>query len=199
MEKEIVRFSKDNFKKTVARATDSIKKGGVIVCPTDTVYGLLCDATNKKAVEKIFEIKKRDRSKKFPIFVKDIGQAKEIAFLNEKQERILRESWPGRITFVLKGKEGKLSFLFSVDNTIALRIPKHNLVNKILEKTGKPLAQTSANISGEPAPTKIREVINHFKDEENQPDLIINAGNLPENKPSTIIDLTEDKIKTLRP
>jgi L-threonylcarbamoyladenylate synthase len=195
----IIKFSKYNFKKTATQAIDSINKGGVVVCPTDTVYGLLCDATNKKAVERVFKIKKSDRSKKFPIFIKDIETAKEVAFINEKQERILRENWPGKITFVLNGKDKRISFLFAADHTIALRIPRHKLVNKILEKAGKPLVQTSANISGESAPTKIREVINYFKDEENQPVLIINAGNLPENKPSTIIDLTKNKTKILRP
>jgi len=195
----IIKFSKYNFKKTATQAIDSINKGGVVVCPTDTVYGLLCDATDQKAVEKIFEIKKREKSKKFPIFVKNIEAAKEIAFLSEKQERILRENWPGKVTFVLDGKDKEISFLFAADQTIALRIPRHKLVNKILEKVGKPLVETSANISGEPAPTKIREVINCFEDKENQPDLIINAGNLPENKPSTIIDLTKNKTKILRP
>lgn len=196
---KIVKLSKDNFKKTVAQAVDSINKGEIIVCPTDTVYGLLCDATSQKAVEKVFKIKKRDKSKKFPIFVKDIEVAKKAAFVNEKQERILKTQWPGRITFVLEGKEKGINFLFSADQTIALRIPSHRLVNKILEKVGRPLVGTSANISERPAPTKIREVINSFEDEENQPDLIINDGNLPENKPSTIVDLTKNKTKILRP
>lgn len=195
----ITKLSKDNFRKTAKQAIDSINKGEVIVCPTDTVYGLLCDAANKEAVERVFKIKKRDESKKFPIFLKDIEAVKEIAFLDEKQERILKNQWPGKVTFILNGKDKRISFLFASDQTIALRIPRHRLVNKILEKIGRPLVGTSANISGKPAPTKIREVIDSFEDEENQPDLIINDGNLPENSPSKIIDITKNKIKILRP
>ncbi len=196
---KIIKISKDNFRKTARQAIDSINKGEVIVCPTDTVYGLLCDATNKEAVERAFEIKKRDKSKKFPIFIKNIEAVKEIAFLDEKQERILGNQWPGKVTFILNGKDKRISFLFAADQTIALRIPRYRLVNKILEKVSRPLVGTSANVSGKPAPTKIREVINCFEDEKSQPDLIINAGNLPENRPSKIIDITKDKTKILRP
>ncbi|PIR72140.1 MAG: threonylcarbamoyl-AMP synthase [Candidatus Nealsonbacteria bacterium CG10_big_fil_rev_8_21_14_0_10_36_24] len=184
-----------------------IKKGGVVVCPTDTVYGLITDATNKKAVEKIFKIKKRDKKKAIPIFVKDIKTAKNLAFINEKQEKFLRENWPGKITVILKRKVkcGLPEILFSKKKTIGLRIPNYKLIKKLLQKTNKPLTGTSANISRKPPSTKIKEVLKQFSaqggpvsDGKDQPDLIIDVGNLKKSRPSRVIDLTKNKQKILR-
>src|SRR3989344_7445115 len=99
-------------KNVLNKAVKIIKNGGVVVCPTDTVYGFLADATNKKAVEKIYKIKKRPKSKFLPIFVKDLKTAKEIAEINKDQVKILTlrlrsgqgKFWPGKYTFILKRK-----------------------------------------------------------------------------------------------
>jgi L-threonylcarbamoyladenylate synthase len=188
---------KINSKKAIKLALEAIKTGGIVVCPTDTVYGFLADAANKKAVEKIYKIKNRPESKFLPIFVKDIKMTKKLAFINEEQEKILNKKWPGKYTFILNRKKGVE--LYGIDeDTIALRLPKYKFLNDLLKKINKPLVQTSVNISGQPPLTKIKEIIEIFKNKENRPDLIINAGNLPKSKPSTIIDLTKNKIKTLR-
>ena len=177
-----------------------LKKGKVIVCPTDTVYGLIADATNKKAVEKVFKIKKRPKNKPLPIFVKDIKMAKKLAKINEEQEKFLKKVWPGKVTVVLKAKSSiKKLKIFGVDKrTIALRVPNHKLILNLLRKMNKPLTGTSANISGQPASTKIKEILKQFKNQKPQPDLIIDAGNLPKSKPSIIVDLTTLPIKILR-
>ncbi len=196
---EIIKLSK----KIIKEAVKVINNGGVIVFPTDTVYGLICDATNKKAVEKIFKIKKREKDKVLPIFINSIKKARKVAEINKKQEEILKKYWPGKYTFVLKSKiqnpKSELSKLvIGKDNTIGIRIPNYKELNDLLKKIDKPLAQTSANISSFEATTKIEEVINYFKDKKNKPDLIIGTGNLPERRPSVIIDLTKEKIKILR-
>ena len=174
-----------------------LNNGGIVICPTDTVYGLVCDAENKKAVEKIYKIKKRPRSKPLPIFVEDIKMSKELAEIDKEQEKILNKKWPGKYTFILNRK--KELKLHGIDkNTIAVRIPKYKFLNDILKKISKPLVQTSVNISGQPSLNNIKEIIKVFCNQKNQPDLIVNAGNLPKNKPSVIIDLTKDNIKILR-
>ena len=187
--------------KNIKEIVTALKKGAVLVCPTDTVYGLVCDATNKKAVEKIYKIKKRPKSKSLPVFVKDIKMAKKYAAISKVQEGIIKERWPGAFTFVLKAKKG-LSPLVYKNNTIALRQPNYKMIIEIIKLLRKPLAQTSANISNYSATTKIKEVIKYFKDKKIQPDMIpdmiINVGDLPKNKPSVIIDLTKDNIKILR-
>ena len=173
-------------KKTLNEAADILSNGGVVICPTDTVYGFLADVSNKKAVDKIFKLKKRPRSKPLPVFVKDIKMAKSVAFIDQKQEEIIKKFWPGKTTFVLKKKN---------KGTIALRFPKHKFLNDLLKKINKPLAQTSVNISGQPALNNIKEIINQFGD---KVDLIIDVSNLPKRKPSSIIDLTKNKIILLR-
>ena len=171
---------------------ESLKKGGIIICPTDTVYGLICDALNKKAVEKIFEIKKRDRSKPLGIFVKDIKIAKKLAFINKNQESFLRDN---KVTVILRAKKENLSKLVYKDGTIGIRIPDYELLSLILEKFGKPIAQTSANISGKFATTKINDILEQFAMEDV---IIIDNGDLAESKPSQVIDLTKNNIKILR-
>ena len=173
-----------------------LKKGKVIICPTDTVYGLVCDATNEKAVKRLFKIKKREPGKFLPIFVRDIRAAKKYAIINKGQEAILRKVWPGKTTVVLKRKN---SVLYGVDKkTIALRAPDCKVVNYLLLSINRPLTGTSANISGLYPSCKINEVINQFKNQKFGPDGIIDAGNLKESRPSKIIDLTDKSIKVLR-
>lgn len=179
----------------VKRIITALKNGAVLVLPTDTVYGLVCDAGNITAVEKIFQIKKRDKQKPLPIFVKDIDQAKELAFIDYKQESFLKENWPGAVTVILKTKQ-KISNLLSKDGTIGLRMPNCSLLNEILNKFNGPLAQTSANISGEQVITKIEDILEKFSD---QDIFMIDAGDLPDKKPSKIINLTGGVKKTLRP
>ena len=183
---------------TINKIVKEIKKGKVIVCPTDTVYGLIADATNKKAVDRLFKIKKRPRMKPIPIFVKDLKQAKELAEIDKNQEKFLKKVWPGKITVVLKRKKIKTKLYGLNKDTIALRIPKFKLIIEIIKKTSRPLAETSVNISNQPPITKIEKIIKHFKNRELQPDLIIDAGNLKPAKPSTIIDLTGSEPKILR-
>ena len=185
--------------KNVKEAVEILKKGGVIIAPTDTVYGLICDATNKKAVEKIFKIKKRSKSKPLPIFVKDIKMAKNLTELSFEQEKFLKKVWPGKTTVVLKRKKSKIKLYGVAKDTIALRVPKHKVISYLLSAIGRPLAQTSANISGQPASSNIKEVLRQFGSQKIKLDLIIDDGNLPKSKPSKIIDLTVWPPKILRP
>jgi L-threonylcarbamoyladenylate synthase len=180
--------------KPIDKAVNAIKNGGVIVFPTDTVYGFLALSENKKAVEKIFKIKKRLKSKPLAVFVKDIKMAKELAEIDGEQEKVLKKYWPGKYTFILKRK--KSVKLFGIDkSTIALRLPKYKPLNDLLKKINKPLVQTSVNISGQPALTKISDIINQF----NKYDiLVVDGGNLKKSKPSKVIDLTKKEIKVLR-
>ncbi len=203
---EIIKPSEESLKKTI----EIIQRGGVIVCPTDTVYGFLADAANKKAVEKIFKIKKRPRQKPLPVFVRDFKMAKKLARIDEKQEKILKKYWPGKYTFILKRRPG--TKLFGINRkTIALRIPKYKFLDDLLRKINKPLVQTSVNISGKPASTKIGEVLKQFKLNKvvrKTSDrlfygqlliaLVIDAGDLPKRKPSVIIDLTLKHLTRLR-
>lgn len=186
-----------NFKKIIEIAVKSIKEGRVLACPTDTVYGLICDATNKKAVEKLFQIKRRLKRKPIPIFVKNIRQVKKLARTGKRQEIFLKSIWPGKVTVILK-RRGKTKIYGIIKKTIGLRIPNYKLVNILLKKLDIPLTGTSANISGKPPSGNIKEILKQFKGKKYQPDLIIDAGNLSKCKPSTVLDLTNRSPKILR-
>lgn len=179
---------------------DLLKQGKVIVCPSDTVYGLICDARNEKAVKRLFEIKERPREKAIAIFIKDIKAAKKLAQIDKKQEAFLEKVWPGKTTIILKKREdcNLPKILFAGTKVIGLRISDCKFLIDLLEKLNFPLAETSANISSQPASTKIKEVLAQFQGKKNQPDLVLDFGNLPASLPSTVIDLTTKKIKILR-
>lgn len=192
-------------KNAIPKIQQSLQKGEVIIFPTDTVYGLICDATNKKAIDKLFEIKKRPFKKPIGIFVKEIEMAKRFAKIDERQEKFLRKLGKklAKITFIFKKKNyetrtGNLSGLVGAGETIGIRIPDYKLIKDLFEKIDFPLAQTSANISGQPATTKIKEVLEQFEAEGSRPDLLLDAGNLPEAKPSTVVDLTAQEPRILR-
>ena len=186
------------IKLNLKKAVRAIKEGKILVCPTDTVYGLLCDATNQRAVNRLFKIKKRSRKKPIPIFVKDIKTAKELAKINSEQEKFLREVWPGKTTVILKPKRKFPKGIGQPKKEIGLRIPNHNWLLSLAKQLNRHLAETSANISGQPPSTKIKEVLRQFKGQKYQPDLVIDAGNLKKSRPSKVIDLTVLPPKVLR-
>jgi len=182
----------------VSYLAGEIKKGKIIVSPTDTVYGLICDAGNKRAVGRIFKIKKRSLQKPLSVFVKDFKTARKIAVINNEQEKILKAVWPGKLIAVLKARKKFSQGIVCEFGKIGLRIPNYKLLNGILSEFEKPLAQTSANISGEPASNKMKGILHQFQNKKNQPDLVIDAGNLKKSKPSKVIDLTGNTPKVLR-
>jgi len=189
---EIIKVFPRNFKKIVEISAKLIKEGKILVCPTDTVYGLITDARNERAIKRLFKIKKRPKRKPIPIFVKDLKMAKEFVYIDGKQEKFLRKIWPGKVTVVLKRKNSLPKTLFGNKKTIGLRIPNYRLVNNLFEKLDFLLTGTSANISGKPPSGKIEEVLNQFKDKRQQPDFIFDFGNLKPSLPSTVIDLTKE-------
>lgn len=183
--------------KPITAVIQALKKGQVLACPTDTVYGLLADATNKKAVAKVFLIKGREKGKSLPVFVSSIAMAKKFARVSSSQEKYMRKAWPGKVTAVLKSR-GVLPKETGTQESIGLRIPKHELVQLILQKVKVPLTGTSANLSGEPPLSDSKEVFRQFQNRKYQPDILIDAGKLPFSKPSKVIDITGQKKKVLR-
>jgi L-threonylcarbamoyladenylate synthase len=196
---EILDFKKNNIKKAVKTAVLALKSGKVIISPTDTVYGLVALASDKNAVEKIFKIKKRPKSKPLLIFAKDIAHVKKIVKISKNEQGLLEKVWPGRVTVILNRKKTKEKIYGINKNTLGLRIPKYSFLNEVLRIINKPLVQTSANISGKPVSNDINKIIKQFKKNRFQPDLMINAGNLKKSLSSSILDITSKEIKILRP
>ena len=192
-----LKISSKNLKEIIGKTIEVIMKGGVVVCPTDTVYGLIVDARNEIAVKRVFKIKKRSFEKTLPVFVKNLEMAKSLANINKKQEKILKKFWPGKLTTILKAKSIELpQGILSKDKKIGLRIPNYKFLNLLLKEIDCPLTSTSANISGKPASVDIKEILRQFASEKIQPSLILDAGKLKSSLPSTVVDLTN--FKTLR-
>lgn len=190
----------DSFSHELAskEAALTLLKDGVIVYPTDTLYALGANALNLVAIEKIFRIKKRPPQKPIPIIVSSIEMARALAFLDRDKERILEELWPGPYTFVFWKKSLVPKELTAGAKTVAMRLPASPFCQSVLADFEGPVTTTSANISGETPFATAKEIAERFAKEKYRPDLVIDAGFLPEQNPSTIIDLTGEVPKILR-
>src|SRR3989338_1013832 len=188
-----------DYSETINEAVVVLEMGGVIICPTDTLYGIGCNALDEKAVRKIFEIKERPLAKPLPMIVRNIKWAKELAYVGRKNEKTLEKIWPGRVTVILSKKAIVPHILTSNQKTVGIRIPDHPLTEQLLKLFGYPIALTSANISGQEPANDIFEIIKVFSSRlTRQPALVLDLGTLPKSEPSTILDLTTDKPKILR-
>jgi len=182
--------NKNNLNEALKTATKILKNGGVIIYPTDTLYGIGVNALNENAIEKIFKIKKRDKNKPISIIVKDIKSAKKIACIDSKVERILNKVWPGPITIILRKKEILPYVLTAENETVAIRIPDNKFISALMKNIDFPITTTSANISRENNLFEAEKIINKFSKNDVKPDLFINSGDVKNPTPSTIIDLT---------
>ncbi|KYC44988.1 MAG: Threonylcarbamoyl-AMP synthase [Candidatus Methanofastidiosum methylothiophilum] len=175
----------------IYKAVEIIQKGGVVVYPTDTCYGIGCDATNPDAVEKIFEIKGREKDKPLPLIASSIEMIEKYVFLDERAI-ILYNAFPG-ISVSLR-KKGNLVPDSVNKEKLAFRIPSNKISRKLSELSNKPIISTSANKSGDPSPYSIGQVKSSLKDFLDKIDFFIDGGILEANPPSTIVDLVEGKI-----
>ena len=187
-----------SFEIASKEAALTLLKDGAVVYPTDTIYGLGVNALDEFAVGRLFKIKKRPAERAVPIMVSSLTMARALAFIDQRQERILNELWPGPFTFVLWKKKIVSGRLTGGKETVALRIPAHPFCQSMLRDFEGPVTTTSANVSDELPLTSAESIAERFQKEEFRPDLIINAGMLPESYPSTIIDLTHEPPKILR-
>ena len=178
-----------------------LQAGKVIAYPTETVYGLGCDAFNGLANKKIFKIKGRVSDKALPVLVSSVSMLKKYFKINNLAKQLINKYWPGPLTLVLDFNEnGKKKFqsINKKNYSGAVRISSSVIATKIIKKLGSPLVSTSANPSGEPAALDTQTISRYFKNKKNKPDIIIEGGNLKESKGSTIVDARNGEIKILR-
>ncbi len=173
------------------KAVKIIKKGGVIVYPTDTCYGIGCDATNPLAIEKIFKIKGREKDKPLPVIASSIEMIEKYVFLEERAIKLFK-AFPG-ISVALKKKGNAIPDIVNKEK-LAFRIPSNEISKKLSELSDKPIISTSANRSGDPSPYSIEEVKSSLKKFLEEIDLFIDGGDLDKNPPSTIVDLVDGTI-----
>lgn len=183
-------------------AISTLKSGGVIVYPTETSYGIGCDATNADVVAKVFEVKQRKEGKGAGMLLPN-GQTPDQYGLDfpEPMKELAKKHWPGPLTIVcqLRGETPLSSSSFTPGER-AFRRSSHPIANALVDALGVPLVSTSANISGEPELYSAKEIYDRFSRESIQPDVIIDAGELPKRAPSTLItwDDARGAVKVLR-
>jgi L-threonylcarbamoyladenylate synthase len=178
-------------------AADFIRKGGLVAFPTETVYGLGADALNAEAVLALFKAKKRPLDNP-PIVhvcnVKDVhGLAMEIP---TKAEKLMKAFWPGPLTLIFKRSAAVPDVTVAGLDTIAVRMPRHNVALALIRESGCPISAPSANLAGKPSPTTAIHVI---EDLDGRIDAVLDAGPTVIGVESTVLDLTVDPPQILRP
>ena len=174
-------------------ASKAINNGAIVVFPTDTVYGLGCDPYNHDAVVSIYEIKKRKKTKPFPIIGYSKKELEKIAEFNTLEEKIAEKFWPGPITLLLKVKDKEIQKSLELDEKIAVRVPNNQCVLALLTEC-KLLIGTSANISGTAAFNDPKECSRNL----NGYDLFIDGGIISSQGESTIVEIEDDDVNVLR-
>ena len=166
----------------VNKAVAALEKGGIVVYPSDTVYGIAVDASNQTVVEALANLKGRRADQKFSYNFSDIDMVERFVELDEKQKKILKKYLPGPFTFIVK-------------EDVSVRIPSNTIITDITRAFGKPTTATSANLTGMSPITSIKSL--HAKIYL-AADLIIEDTDFVGGKPSTIVDLTKESYKTIR-
>jgi len=183
----------------ISEAVKILKAGGLVIAPSDTVYGVLVDAQNNKAVEKLIAFKNRPIGKPISVFVENRRMMVENVRISSLQQALLDQLLPGPFTVILDSKHRVHPLLESEKGTLGIRLIDYPFIHQLIKVFGKPLSATSANLSGRPPHYSVESLLREFSQaKKSMIDLVIDAGVLPRNKPSTIIDLTSSKLKILR-
>jgi len=185
----------------------SLRTGQVLVLPSETSYGLSCDATNQAAVEKIFKIKGRESGKAVLVLADSIAMAKKYLKWGKVINRIADKYWSGnsRMPLTVVGEHKKRFFakrlaasVISKENTLAVRVTHHSLLKEICHQLGHPIVSTSANLAGATPLYDPKKIIRQFFGRNIEPGAIVDAGILPFAKPSTIVSVVGNKSTVLR-
>jgi len=191
---EILNIDPQHMKgRRIKKAADLLRDGGVIVYPTDTIYGLGCDITNKEAIERIRRIKGRSSKKPMSFVCADLSNVSDYAHVSNHAYRILKRSLPGPYTFVLPATRETPRILQTKQKTVGLRVPNHPVPLALVAELGHPIISTSANYTDQEVLTDPYELEQTLG---KQVDLILECGILPV-QPSTVVSLIDDEIQGL--
>jgi L-threonylcarbamoyladenylate synthase len=186
----VQKATKDNIK----AAAQIIKTGGIVVFPTETVYGLGCDPLNTQAVQRLLTIK-GDRKKPFPVLVASLDEANRIAKISDNGKKLATKFWPGPLTIVSPKKEALDGVVTFGLNTVGLRTPNNQVALNLIELSGGLLIGSSANLTAEEPPQSVSEMSKELIE---KVDLVLDDGPTTEGIPSTVVDLTLDNPEILR-
>jgi len=175
-------LNEDTRHQVVAKAVSVLQKGGIVIYPSDTVYGLAVDATNSSAIHKLDKLKQRRLDQKYSYNFSDFKMIEKYCDIDERQREIIKKYLPGLFTFII-----------SEDTSI--RIPKSSIITEIISVFGKPATATSANITGKPPPASIKSLDPKIY---LAADLIIEQEDFTAHEPSTVVDISKDTPAIVR-
>jgi L-threonylcarbamoyladenylate synthase len=180
----------------ILQAAEIVKSGGVVVFPTRCLYGLGADALHRRAVHRVFAIKRRSEQNPILVLIDHPGQLAPLAErIPDAAERLIQGFWPGRITLVLEARDTVPDHLTAHTGKIGVRMPGHAVALALVKAVSGPITGTSANLSGRPGCHRIEDLDAQIA---GQSDLILDAGDLKGGIGSTVVDVTEGKPRILR-
>ena len=180
----------------LSHAIASLKRGDVIVFPTETVYGLGADALNPAAVEKVFQLKGRNPDTPIPIIVADQAMLKGLVEqITPIARKLIEQFWPGPLTLVLPAAAGTPKQLLNRRGGVGVRVSSQAIATRLARELGRPLTATSANPSGLQAASTIEQAQNYFAGDI---EIFLDAGKLPSKTGSSVVEVLDDCIKIIR-
>ena len=178
---------------TLDDAVDALRRGDVVVIPTDTVYGVAVDPFVEGATQRLFDAKRRPRDVTLPVLVGEPADVERVAILTPLARTLIEKHWPGALTIVLRRRDDVTFDLGTNEETVGVRCPDHDVVRELCNRVG-PLAVTSANLHGQPTPATAAEVAGELGDAVS---VVVDGGPCG-GEPSTVVDCTGDEPVVLR-
>lgn len=192
----VIKIETDDNTKNLKIAANIIKKGGIVIFPTETVYGIGTNGLDEEAVKKLYEVKDRPLTKPISLLVSNFDMINQVAEdITEMEYKIMKNFFPGPLTIILNKKSCVPDILTANGNTVGIRMPDNEIALKLIELSGVPIATPSANISGRPSGIDIEDI---KKDFEGKVDLFIDSGKSKIGSGSTIVKVEDNEIKILR-
>ncbi|MDY6765933.1 MAG: L-threonylcarbamoyladenylate synthase [Candidatus Nanohaloarchaea archaeon] len=176
----------------VGAAAEAIRTGGTVIYPTETCYGLGCDATDPAAVEQVYDVKQRPREKGLTVVVADLAMAEDYCHLSEAERRVCEQFMPGPLTLVAAKTDAMPDVL---NEAFAFRVPGSEVARALPREAGVPVVATSANTSGQPSSYRVDDISAEVREDV---DVILDAGELSESPSSTVISISGDSVTVHR-
>lgn len=189
-------FKKEIDYEKLEKASICIKNGGIVVFPTETVYGIGVNGFDEKAIENLYKVKQRPKEKPINLLVNGFEMIEQVAEdITDMERKIIESFCPGPITIILNKKSTVPNLVTAGGSTVGVRIPANEIAISLINYAGCPIATPSANISGKPSGTNIQSIMNDFKE---NVDFYIDGGESKIGKPSTIIHVIDGIPHILR-
>ena len=190
--------NKDEMEVATNRAKDVLEEGGIVIYPTDTLYGVGADATNEEAIEKVLRLKGRDFKKPLSVMVSNIEMATKFVHLSELAKKLFHKILPGPFTLILPKQKNESDLLTGGKDTLGVRVPDSFFCVSLSNKFGKPITATSANLSGKENGKNVDEILDQFGAKQEQIDIVIDTGEVSNTTPSTVLKVEGDSVEVLR-